>query len=328
MTDYSHAMEAPPVITPLPENIKRPLFSVMIPAHNRLSMLQDTLRSVMEQDMGAGAMQIEVVDDASTEDIKGLVDSIGGGRIAYFRHENNVGSLKNFETCLNRSRGHLVHLLHSDDLIKPGYYRKMQALFEKFPEAGAAFCRFEYIDTAGRFLFNHDREMEQDGLLGNWLERLAEKQRIQYCAITVKREVYEKLGGFYGITYGEDWEMWLRIARHFPVAYSPDILAVYRMHDDSISGASYLAAKNLQDMQWVIRTAASYLPENKKERLAAKAMKFYAHYGLRVANHIWHSTRNKHAVKRQVKEALKMHRDLAMYYKISRLYTKMLFNIP
>jgi len=30
--------------------------------------------------------------------------------------------------------------------------------------------------------------------------------------MVVKREVYEKLGGFYGVEYGEDWEMWVRIA--------------------------------------------------------------------------------------------------------------------
>ena len=34
---------------------------------------------------------------------------------------------------------------------------------------------------------------------------------------------------------GEDWEMWVRIAAHFPVWYEPEPLALYRVHDSSIT---------------------------------------------------------------------------------------------
>ena len=37
-------------------------------------------------------------------------------------------------------------------------------------------------------------------------------------------------------TYGEDWEMWVRIAAHHPVWYEPEPLAVYRKHGISLSG--------------------------------------------------------------------------------------------
>ncbi len=58
--------------------------------------------------------------------------------------------------------------------------------------------------------------------------------------------MYENLGAFYGVDYGEDWEMWVRIARHYPVAYTPQVLAAYRLHAASISGRSYASAKNLE----------------------------------------------------------------------------------
>jgi hypothetical protein len=143
----------------------------------------------------------------------------------------------------------------------------------------------------------------------------------------VKREVYEKLGAFDGVDYGEDWEMWVRIARHYPVAYVPEVLAAYRLHFNSISGQSYASAKNLKDLQWVIFTIQQYLPEAERARILEQSMKFYAHYGIKIANDLWYGLKNREGVKIQVREALHMHRDWLMYWKISKLYTKMALNI-
>lgn len=239
----------------------------------------------------------------------------------------NVGSLRNFETCINRATGHLLHILHGDDLVKPGYYEHMGRLFDCYPGIGAAFCRYVYVGQSSKPLYYRDIEMSEPGILDNWLVRLAQRQRLQFCTITVKREVYEQLGGFYGVDYGEDWEMWVRIARHYPVAYDPEVLAAYRLHLGSISGKSYASAKNLKDLQWVIRAIQQYLPEGKKEILYRKAMKFYAHYGLQIANDLWYGLRNRDGARTQVREALSMHKDVLLYWKVAKLYTKMALNI-
>ncbi len=320
----------PPIIKPVPLSVHRPLWSVMIPVYNCSQFLKETLQAVLQQDSGEAQMQIEVVDDASTDaDVEALVKEIGRGRVAYYRQDQNVGSLKNFETCLNRSHGQLVHLLHGDDRVRPGYYRKMEELFQRFPQAGAAFCHFHYInETSTGLPYQYHTEAEKDCILDNWLVRLGQKQRIQYCAISVKREVYENLGGFYGVTYGEDWEMWVRIAKEYSMAYTPEVLADYRTHQLSISGKAFASAKNMQDLQWVINTIQQYLPEAARSGVRRQALKFYAHYALRVANRLWHSSYNRQSVKAQVKEALRMHQDFAMYWQILKLYTKMMLKYP
>ena len=73
---------------------------------------------MLEQDPGLHEMQIEVVDDASTlDDPETVVREIGKGRVNFFRQSRNVGHTKNFETCLRRARGKVVHLLHGDDYV-------------------------------------------------------------------------------------------------------------------------------------------------------------------------------------------------------------------
>src|SRR5438874_3558639 len=146
-----NAASQPPLILPVTLQ-NRPRWSVMIPVYNCALFLPQTLRSVLQQDLGVADMQIEVVDDASTDaDVKTLVEEIGKGRIQYFRQPQNVGSLKNFETCLNRTKGHLVHLLHGDDKVRNGYYKKMDVLFQQYPHIGAAFCRYAYINEKDEF---------------------------------------------------------------------------------------------------------------------------------------------------------------------------------
>lgn len=318
---------SPPVIPPLEESQKRPLWSVMIPVYNCYQTLGETLASVVAQDRGEAQMQIEVIDDGSTDgNVKELVDSVGKGRVDYFRKEQNQGSLANFETCIKRSKGKFIHILHGDDKVRYGYYEKMTGLFEKYPQIGAAFCRYATINDRGKVLWDHGKEMNEDGILQDWLYKIGSRQRLQYCTISVKREVYEKLGGFYGVTYGEDWEMWVRIAAHYDVAYTPEILSEYRIHNNSISYQSYLDAKHVKDMAWVINTIQKWLPENAKEELRKEASRNYAEYSIRLANSIWHQTGNRKITHQLMMETGKMHFNRSIFSTMMKIYTKMLIN--
>src|SRR5918912_1129900 len=103
-------------ILPVPEGTVRPFWSVMIPTYHCARFLRQTLESVLAQDPGSESMQIEVVDDGSTlDDPEKVVKDVGQGRVAFYRQPQNVGHTKNFETCLKRARGKVVHLMHGDD---------------------------------------------------------------------------------------------------------------------------------------------------------------------------------------------------------------------
>jgi hypothetical protein len=203
----------------------------------------------------------------------------------------------------------------------------MGQLFRDFPTVGAAFCRYAYIDERGRFLYNHEQELECDGVPDNWLERLCERQRIQYVAMVVRRSVYEKLGGFYGVEYGEDWEMWARIAAHYPMAYTPEVLAEYRRHYSSISGRAMTTARNMACLRWVMSRIEQHLPASLRARVMAASRNFYAHYALRTANALWSRFKDKRGASAQVSAAWSMSRDAGLLYKIIKLYTRITLNI-
>ena len=319
--------DTPPEIAPLPLNTVRPLWSVMIPAYNCSGFLQDAIRSVLEQDPNVEVMQIEVVDDCSTDaDVEEFVRKISKGRVSYFCQQENVGSLRNFETCINRAKGCYVHLLHGDDRVKPGFYKHLTSLFKRYPEIGAAFCAWNTIDEKDNLLKRSDIEARKPIVLDNWLYKLAEHTRVQYVAIAVKREVYEKLGSFYGVVYGEDWEMWARIARFYPTAYTPEILAEYREHHNSISGLAFLTGNNIRDISKVIDTICGYLKKEDRKKFIKLAHKNYIHWAFGVAEESWKKTRNKEMVYYQTKEMLKIYSDLKLIRKLFQLSVKIYIN--
>ena len=261
----------------------------MIPIFNAGSFLADTLRSVLAQDRGRAEMQIAVVDDASTDiDVRRLVEQIAGNGVEYHRQSQNVGSVQNFNTSIGLSRGRLVHLLHADDRVLPGYYEKMEALFASYPQAGACFSRLRYIDAQGAVTSVESSYAPAECVLENWLHTIATASRSQYAATAVRRSVYEELGGYFGVSYGEDWEMQVRIASRYPVAYTPDILAEYRMHAGSISRAKVRSGANLADLAWVVDTIQGYLPDSERNELRSQAETYCARLALHYAGRLWH----------------------------------------
>ncbi|GAB4376469.1 MAG: hypothetical protein Kow00121_23570 [Elainellaceae cyanobacterium] len=315
------------IIVPVQQEASRPLWSVMIPTYNCANYLRETLKSVLAQDPGADIMQIEVVDDCSTkDDPKAVVEEVGQGRVSFYRQPENVGHVRNFNTCLQRSRGHLVHLLHGDDGVRKGFYRKLQRGFEERPEIGAAFCRHIHMNEQGHWHYFSPLEQDESGVLSNWLARIAIKQQIQAPSIVVRREVYEKLGGFdRRIRYwGEDWEMWVRIAAQYPVWYEVEPLALYRTHSVSLSGRSVRSGENIQDFRQAIAIVRNYLPDDRAEQLSNKALDNYARYAINTARKFVNSEDSEAALN-QIREALKCYASPQVIFSSLKLSTKLLY---
>lgn len=304
MNDHSFYRQE---IQPVPEDVSRPLWSVMIPTYNCANYLQETLASVLAQDPDPNMMQIEVVDDCSTKDDPySVVKEMGRGRVNFYRQPNNVGHIKNFNTCLQRSRGKLIHVLHGDDRVLDNFYTKLQLGFETEPSIGAAFCRQMNINENGDELWCPQVEQSSSGVLSNWIERIGIQCIIQPPSIVVRRDVYEKLGGFDSriCCAGEDWEMWVRIAAHYPMWYEPEILVNYRVHSASLTKRCQRKGQNIRDLRFIIDINKSSLPASNREKITNKAKINWALYAINNAKKMLRKNDTGAAII-QLKEALK-----------------------
>jgi len=255
----------------------------MIPTYNCANYLRETLASVLAQDPGSEIMQIEVVDDHSTQDDPAaVVEELGRGRVDFYQQPENAGHIKNFNTCLQRSRGHLIHLLHGDDCVRGGFYHKLQQAFEESGKVGAAFCRHINMER-GHWQHFSDLQQFETGVLDNWLEKIAVINRLQPPSMVVRRDVYETLGGFDSriICCAEDWEMWVRIAANYAVWYEVEPLALYRTHSKSLTGRCACSGQNVRDLREITKIIQPYLPEATAAKLFKTARENWAIYAVR-----------------------------------------------
>jgi GT2 family glycosyltransferase len=240
---------------------------------------------VLEQDPGAPAMQIALVDDGSRRiDPRTCVPVGARGRVAWLRHERHLGISGNWNACIEQAHGDWVHILHQDDLVRPGFYARMRALIEAFPSAGAAFCRDTVIDSDDRTLAWQHLIRATPGIVDDWVEHLFVGLHLRASALVVRRRVYETLGGFRrDLGYALDWDMWKRIAVAYPLVYEPEALACYRRHADSASIGFQRSGDNLAEIGRSIALSEADLPPSIAAAVTRRTRDSYCRYAARLA---------------------------------------------
>ena len=275
----------PPSIAPRPDPAA-PRFSVMLPTYEPDGKLARALRSVLDQARSPDAMQIMVVDDGSRS---GLVREIveqtdPAGRVELVEQPRRLGLGGNWNRAIGLARGELVHLLHQDDYVLPGFYDRMEAAFRQRPEIGMAFCRTRLVDAADRAIRTTSRQQWTSGVLTNWLPRIAERQRVQTPSVVVARGTYETLGGFRtDLQLALDWEMWVRIASRFPVWYDPRPLAAYRRHAANETARLHASGAAWPDLARAIQINADSLPEAIRGPTLSSSVRWYVASAMRTA---------------------------------------------
>jgi len=238
-------------VPPVAEGVTRPFWSVIIPCYNAAQWLPESLGSVLQQDPGPDQMELMVVDDCSTAgDPEAVTRQLGGDRVRFVRQPKNVGKSRNFATGIAAASGHWIHILHADDRVDHGFYAEMRKVIEASPSAAAVFCESRYIDESGQQTGRTGVELPESGVIPEFASRLYVAQRIQTPSMVVCRSVYEQLGTFrHDLLLTEDWEMWLRIAVSFDVAFCVTTKADYRVFNANSSQRAILGGSWFADLK-------------------------------------------------------------------------------
>jgi glycosyltransferase involved in cell wall biosynthesis len=271
-----------PVIAPLPPGISRPLWSVMIPTYNSTKYLVQTLESILAQDPGAEHMQIEVVDNCSTQDDPAtVVREIGKGRVLFFRQNENVGLTENFNTCIQRSTGHYVHILHSDDWVASDFYSSFQKFDQVLSDTSLLVCPSTYVDENGSYLYTEAPITTTSGQAKTFTELQATRNRIQAPGVIVARWVYETIGGFNThLSHCIDWEMWFRASLLGETIALTNSKSFYRIHSESDSSKLVLTGKNITEAMETVDILFEMLPANKHAELLPVKYSWITEYAI------------------------------------------------
>lgn len=233
MTAVPAKLPEPAVIGPPRADAgSRPLWSVVIPVRDRLTYLRRALDSVLVQAPDPRRMEIIVVDNSEKPpDFGAVLSAPMLDRIRIHRQAVPLGMIDNWNSCVGLASGELVHLLHDDDWVKPGFYATVESLAAAHPDLHFFAVRCIHVDADDGILRIVDR-------LVDWEKPTRDPSlffltnHVQCPAVVVRRSLYEKAGGFrLGLPYTADCEMWARAVARGGGILSPLPLACYRVHD-------------------------------------------------------------------------------------------------
>jgi glycosyltransferase involved in cell wall biosynthesis len=251
---------------------QNPVWSVMIPLYNGTRYLIEALDSVVAQGFDEREMQIDVIDDCSTQgDSENIIRTRYGDRLSFYRQPKRVGMAENWNACIRRAKGSLIHILHQDDFVANGYYSEIKSLADKYPNVGLYSTRSFFVDNDSIItgITCRIRELEQPA---NVSEPFFYETPIQCAGVTVRRTSYEALGGFrLDIGWVTDCEMWARVTGTHGAIVSPRVKAFYRMVDGTETQRVLRTAENIRDICRLNALFAQRYPSFCIERGRAKA---------------------------------------------------------
>lgn len=213
-----------------------PKVSVVIPLYNKGPYIARALNSVLAQTIQD--FEVIVVDDGSTDDGAAVVKGFDDPRIQLIQQENRgVSAARN--RGIEAARTELVAFLDADDEWLPGFLETIMRLRRKFPKAGAYATAF----------YTHSRRRSDhldlkavppepwEGLIPRYFLTVTYRGPISSSSVCIPRSIFDNIGMFIeGVWWGEDSEMWGRIALHYTVAFSWTYGAIY--HFDATNRAN------------------------------------------------------------------------------------------
>lgn len=258
-------------------------WSVVIPAHNCAHFLTETLREVVAQLGDRKDAEIVVVDDASSDEPDAVVRRLGNGRVRYVRNATQLGAIGTFNRCVSLARGEIVHILHGDDVVLPGFYRAMEQAMDGSP-ALAAVCRTLDIDGEGLPLYETRRYRRGTGIWNDAFEAFAVSNRVRAPSIVVRRAAYEKYGLFRtDLPHAADWEMWTRMAGAGPVLFVDETLAGYRRHAASDTARVMATGSNIRERVTALGLISERFPVTRRSALVRKGLLYSVAYAGRTS---------------------------------------------
>jgi len=201
--------------------------AVVITTFDHAHFLGAAITSALSQSIAAD--EVIVVDDGSHDDPEHVVSRFASVRLI---RQANAGLAAARNTGWRAARSDLVVFLDADDRLLPNALEVNRARLVAAPEAGFAYAAYVTVDAASGATRPVDFRPATDGfasfLRGNVIG--------MHATVMYRRDRLAEVGGFQvGLPACEDYELYLRMSRRFPVVHGPEPVAEYWQHGSNMS---------------------------------------------------------------------------------------------
>lgn len=209
-----------------------PEVSIVMPTYNRAHLIGESIQSVLDQTFQD--FELIIVDDGSSDDTEAVVKRFNDPRIRYI-YQQNKGQSGATNTGIRNARGKYIAFLDSDDLWVPELLEVEVAILDAKPDIGLVYAKAQAMDEKGNPKPRIRGAYEK--YPGETLKSMLYGDFSCIQTTLVRRECFDLAGLFDETLKGRvDWDMFLRIAKHYRFAHINKILAKFRFHPGQKTG--------------------------------------------------------------------------------------------
>jgi len=212
-----------------------PTLSIITPSYNQAPYVEATVRSVLDQDYPQ--VEYVVIDGASTDgtpEVLRRLEREYGGRLRWVS-ERDDGQADAINKGIALTSGEVIAWINSDDTYAAGALAAAAAFFAEHAEVALLYGDADFIDASGRTI-------ARCAHVEPWSGRRSLHRLIHYSDFIVqpaaffRRSAFAAVGGLDpSLHWSMDYDLWIKLASKFPVAYIPRLLAHYRWFGENKS---------------------------------------------------------------------------------------------
>jgi glycosyltransferase involved in cell wall biosynthesis len=199
-----------------------PLVSIVTPSYGQARFLENTIRSVFDQDYPN--IEYIIVDGGSTDGSLEIIRSYAD-RLAWWVSEKDRGQTDAINKGFARAKGDILAWLNSDDTYAPHAITEAVEFLRARPEVGLVYGDANFIDENG-------------SVLGRFPAAQTDYRRLRQGYVHIpqqasfwRADLWRKVGpldpSFY---FAMDYDLWVRLSKLAPVHYVPRLWANFRLH--------------------------------------------------------------------------------------------------
>lgn len=209
-----------------------PLVSVVIPAFNAGTYINEAIESILKQSYKN--LELIIVDDCSTDDTWSIIQKIKKkhNRIRAFRNKSNRKLSHTLNKGIRESRGAYIARMDADDIALPERIAMQVAYMEKHVSVGILGGSMELFTNEKKSL-GYRTYPHTDGEVRSAIFRFSP---FSHPLILIRSSVLNK-SGLYNPRFNpaEDYELYFRIGNHSKFANLNQVLLRYRVVDNSMT---------------------------------------------------------------------------------------------
>ncbi|MFM6356259.1 MAG: glycosyltransferase [Planktothrix sp.] len=231
-----------------------PVISVIIPVYNGEKTIRETVNSVLDQTFSD--FELIIINDGSTDATLDIISSINDPRLKVFSYPNGNQAVSR-NRGISHANSEYIGFIDADDLWTPDKLEAQYKALQDHPEAAVAYSWTNCIDESSHFLRRGSYKTVNGDVYSNLLVvNILESGSNPL----IRREALEKVGEFdSSLTPSEDWDMWLRLAKHYLFITVPKPQVLYRQSSQSASANVF---KLEAGSKKVIEQAFSQVPDS------------------------------------------------------------------